>query len=740
MSDTTDSTAKVYAAIESHRLHDAFVELRHNAARLSDWRLTDEIDRLEESYRMMLRYAVDGASDPQRPQLYASISSGILRLADLIDHRMHLAAAPQIFYSVLRYERMQQADTTASLLDEYLAEISRTSLYDMISSPSAEAKASRTKLEALEKRLFNRVWTSFPIESDEASLLRRHLTSPSALPTHMADLLTSALTLSLVSYYDEAKLLLLLDIYAAPSTTQRVAIRALCGALLAMFIYRRRDPGKRVADRVALLRDTAASWTADVRTVMMEFVRSRQTESINRKLTDELLPDMIKLRPDIARRLNEMGAAPLDPESLEANPEWEELLDKSGIADKIKELMKLQEDGGDVFMATFSNLKQFPFFSDVANWFTPFRTDHPALSLSDSDGKTSAIGQLLESMEMLCDGDKYSVMLMMETVPAPQRRMMLSQLDEQQMAALEMHAATTDTTTLSRRSTAARYVQTLYRFFKLFRRRGDFRDPFARPINLIDVPLLQSDLSEPETLDLVAEFYFRRHFWDDALAVYRRMADILPPDEQRLQKTGACLQHTGRYDEALEALLHAELLNAESAWTLRRIAACYRATGRTAEALGYYTRALQAMRRDDLSLELSIGHCLMELDRPGEAIKHYFKVEYLDGDKSTRSWRPIAWCSLVMGDYRTARTYYDRILTDNPTAADYLNMGNLHLATGNVREAVNFYSLSIDSRPDADTEGFIADFIADLPTLTASGRIDPQLPQLIIDALLYRRR
>ena len=45
---------------------------------------------------------------------------------------------------------------------------------------------------------------------------------------------------------------------------------------------------------------------------------------------------------------------------LENNPEWEEMLEKNGLADKMRELTEMQSEGADLMMVTFSNLKGFP--------------------------------------------------------------------------------------------------------------------------------------------------------------------------------------------------------------------------------------------------------------------------------------------------------------------------------------------------------------------------------------------
>ncbi len=75
----------------------------------------------------------------------------------------------------------------------------------------------------------------------------------------------------------------------------------------------------------------------------------------------------------------------------------------------------MQEDGGDVFMSTFANLKSFPFFSDVVNWFMPFHLDN--LTVKNALGsELSAIGNLVLSSPFLCNGDKYSFILALSSV------------------------------------------------------------------------------------------------------------------------------------------------------------------------------------------------------------------------------------------------------------------------------------------------------------------------------------
>lgn len=83
-----DIPSKVEHYVSRHRLRDAFKLLRHYSSHLGDWRITDEIDRMEESYSMMLRYATQGAVDPERDEMYSSIVRKIYAMLDRISRQI----------------------------------------------------------------------------------------------------------------------------------------------------------------------------------------------------------------------------------------------------------------------------------------------------------------------------------------------------------------------------------------------------------------------------------------------------------------------------------------------------------------------------------------------------------------------------------------------------------------------------------------------------------------------------
>lgn len=724
---------RIDGCIDERRLRDAFVQLRALAALASDWRITEDIDRLEQTYRMMLDYAANGQSDPGRDDLYASIVAGIRCLADRARYRIERRDSPIMYYSTLRYEALQRGDTMQGLLDSYLSLSDRNSAFNAILGvEEADKKSDAREREALERRIFMRLWVAFPMSAELSAQLKGVFGS-AAYSDDFKSLLISSLLLGLLEHYDERRLMLLLDVYAS-SPSGRLAMQALCGALMAMYICRKSVDVTRLKPRIDALRDTTV-WTADVQKVFMQFIRSRDTDRVSHTINDDLIPRLKKLRPDMLKL--DMDASSIDDlqELLSDNPEWNDMLRDSGVADKLKELMKMQEEGADVMMPTFAQLKTFPFFHEPANWFMPFRADHTSITDALGDEATK-IGSLISAAPFLCDGDKYSFCLALAVAPQAQRRMMLSQINPEALSELEMRQATLDATgDASARDTAAgKYVQGLYRFFKLFRRKGEFVDPFARPLNLLALPLLEKDLHSPETLSAVGEFYFQRGYYEDAAEVLEMRVGSGPVEAQMFQKLGYAYQQTGQLEEALRNYSQAELLNADSLWTRRRLGAVCRLLGRTDEALEHF-RIAEKARPDDASIALNIGHCLVELGRHKEALNYFFKAEFM-GKKPERAVRPLAWSLLLTGDTARAREYYSRLVAGQPGYADYLNAGYAAMLDNDMPEAIRLFSLSSDSF-DGDFTGWLDRFRASLPTLYPLG-LDRLLPPLIVDALLYR--
>ncbi len=55
------------------------------------------------------------------------------------------------------------------------------------------------------------------------------------------------------------------------------------------------------------------------------------------------------------------------------------------------------------------------------------------------------------------------------------------------------------------------------------------------------------------------------------------------------------------------------------------------------------------MQPDDQTTESLIGYCHLKLGNYQTALKHYFKIEYLNPGNN-HILRPIAWCYFALGE------------------------------------------------------------------------------------------
>ena len=130
---------------------------------------------------------------------------------------------------------------------------------------------------------------------------------------------------------------------------------------------------------------------------------------------------------------------------------------------------------------------------------------------------------------------------------------------------------------------------------------------------------------------------------------------------------------------------------------------------------------------DNLSLQIQIGDCLVDLKLYDDALTRFFKVDYLKPDYP-KAWRAIAWCAFLAGRTDKAIEYYDKLLKAKPTGTDCLNAGHAYFVDGNIQHAVSLYR---QSRKMLGTEQFDKEFLKDQPLLTERGISEMDIPLLL---------
>ncbi len=718
--------SKVQSLIEKGHLHEASRILSSMLSKQPDLKLKDLLKHQEETYKYLIHYFIEGYADNSRDKMLDDIKATLNFINDSILRNEILIDSSDIYSSTLRFERVRKA-SMLSRLNEYKDAHSMASL---AREAGGDLEPIKIEDEAL-MALFSYVWTMYGSSQEDYALLVDAVKDPN-LPFEFKSQVISALMLGNLAYYDRKGMNALLDILEA-DLSQNISARALVAIVLIMAAHKNRVTlDSAIRARMSLWKDSIVLYR-ELREVVMTLIRAHDTQRISSKMQNEVLPELMKLRPEILKRLGKISEG-ADLEALEANPEWEDIMHKNGLGDKLKELTDMQMDGGDVMMLAFSNLKSFPFFNFTPNWFLPFsNTHHDVAAVAGQTG--DLFSEILESEGVMCDSDKYSFIFSLATMPESQRQMVNSQMSAQLSQLKEALADRKLKSSLPEfDQETTRFVRDIYRFFKLFRRKDDFNDPFAAPIDFISLPILGDIIADNEILNLVGEFYFKRGYYKEALPLFLRLESDFDDKHLLWEKIGYCYNALGQLDKALEWYSKAELFHPDSQWLVKKIALCYRLLNKYKDAAEYYLKALE-QDPDNYNLLMNAGHTLLESGNVNEALKHYYHADYVKPDKLS-TWRGIAWAELLLGNLNKSLDYYQRIiLIPESSATDRLNMGHVYFLLHDYKKAVASY---IES---ARKEGYGLEKLQqaieeDMPVLVKAGGTPEDL-HLILEKVKY---
>jgi tetratricopeptide (TPR) repeat protein len=700
--------------------------------------LRDEYENIVMTYKNMLTYTMEGISDPQRSKIYVKLIQSILGLSDrarqdILSHNSgwHTYWVKQQTEKEMKISGKSLIETVDDLmfkqeLDELL-KLNNEINYD------PESEISR-KHSQLIKNIFNHLWLTDYYGEAEASLTGIILKS-GKFRWYESSLFTSAIMLSSLRTWQTEKLIMLIDLYEAGQ--QQVIERALSGLILNLHYHNSRLMlYPEITDRIAKM-SMNNQFREHCRIIVLQTIRSRETESLGKKLHDEILPQVAKLKPRIEEKLDLDNILPKDLND-EKNPDWAEMFsDSEEIFKTMEELTKLQMEGADVYMSAFANMKHFDFFKDFQNWFVPFHPDHETVNEIYKDEilgpGTNELAEALYKTPFICNSDKYSLLLNLKYLPSAQKNMMLKvfRMELEGLQQLNDEESALDPYK-SFRTNVTQYLQDIYRFFKLSPYKKEFEDLFIGKLDIYNSEFFRMTCNASEAEAGLADYFFSKNFYDDALQLFLKQISEKPSEAQLYEKIGYCYQESGDFQEALKYYKRAELIE-RKAWNVKKIGLCLRRLGRTEEALENYLQACD-MEPDNIHSVIMTAHCYLDLKEYEDALKFYFKVEYREPG-NLKILRPIAYCYFALGRYDDSQKYYDRLSEGKLTAHDQINIGHLSLCRGNKKEAIEFYRRSIISG-DLTKDQFSIIFADDRNLLLSLG-VNPEDLPIILDYLLF---
>ena len=667
-----------------------------------------EFEAIKTDYQLMVDYMGRGFSDSHRESLYNTLLQRLYRVAaDLeISWRCKNVSAYVNSFRVIDHLNTSH-DFVRTVLESFVSDIAMLSL-----QPEETREQKGTELydrhQTFINRLFSALWTSCQWTDDDCKFYTELLLSPTVMSTDQ-QVIVSAISLGAMNQFDINKFKTLVNVYQK-ATDEHVRQRALVGWVLAVFegmdIFPEQD---------ALIRELCENpaITRELLTLQIQFFYSKAAEKDNDKIQRDIMPDIMRNSNLTIGRLGIMEKEEDAIESILHQDADEKRMEQ--MEEKVRKMMDMQKQGSDIYFGGFSQMKRFPFFNDMVNWFTPFYLNHPALRPVISKlGDTKFLNTLMERSNF-CESDRYSFAFALDQI--------INQLPADIKDAIGSDAmlgplAESDDTedAISIRRT---YLQDLYRFFRLYHTANDFINPFEdngkgdfvadtffftyksfMGTGLDDVKLrLASHLYKHQQMTELAELLTTFQSADPRYAILMGYTNI----------------NMGKAEFAYQFFDYALKAEPDNQWALKgkARAALDAEDYKTAEEV--YTELLK-LELGNKNYTMNRCVALLKLGRTSEVREELFRLDYqYPEDMNVK--RVLAWAMLSDNSLDKASQLYDTLLAATPAHEDYLNAGYCQWAMGNVQRAVELFREWM-VKSGKSREQLLEEFRSDADTLT----------------------
>ncbi len=656
--ERNEALKRVMAALVARNIGRALSEIHNYLVVYPQNQPMAEFNALRNEYEIMARYWRQGYKDPQLEKNYNRLLQRVYTLYADLSHWRRISSSPFLSatYSQLMTSAYDWSVSTFRMeMESFVSNVAMVAL-----EPENRQSQRLYELHVAHQKhmelLFNYLYTSRHWSEATSQAFEEMLLSPT-IDSNDQQLLVSAITLSLLNTFDFEKFRLLVNVYSQ-SVDEPVRQRALVGWVMGRnYTLSAVFPEEREMVE-HLLEDEQVC--QELTELQIQMIYCMNAQSDHAKIQSEIIPDLLR---NSNLRITRNGLEEKDEDPMEdiLHPEAsEERMEQ--MEQTIQKMVDMEKQGADIYYAGFSQMKRFPFFQRISNWFVPFSMNHPDLHEELSNNRSYKFLEGMLQVGTFCNSDKYSLVLafsqVVDRLPMSLREAM--QRGEMTMMGFsEIAKEQLSTPTYIRRM----YLQDLYRFFRVFPHAAQFDHPFKPSEELGHVLFFASPLFRGTPLehkfDKVVSLLMRQNRSDDA----KRLLQCYSPES----RTFAYYMMTKDYEQAL--MLQPENEKAMQGWARTLFA-----RHEYEQAAAQYERLINK-NPGKQSYELNRAVCLSSLGRYGEALQTLFRMNYERPDDMSVS-RVLAWTLTCDGRYEQALTLYDKLTTDdaNPNANPNVNV------------------------------------------------------------------
>lgn len=674
----------------------------------------ERLEHIQEDYDRMLAYMRSWYDDPKRGALYNNLLYQLWKLlADIeLAYRKTNVRSYADATAKTRHANMSH-DMVRSVLEAYVTDLTMMSLRDIGSDEGIQMDIASSKTELMNRhhdflcRLFHVLWTSPQWQDGEREFYSELLTS-STIDVNDAVTLTGALALGLSEIFDINKMRTLVAVYQRANNAS-VKQTALVGILLGLparhFPF---DKLRNVFDDLTGDDD----FIEEVASLQVQMLNCMNAENDRQVIEKEIMPTLVK---NSKISLGSLGLMDDEQSSVDdiLHPERQEQIMEE-MEEKAMRMMKMQQDGADIYFGGFAQSKRSPFFNEMTNWWMPFSMDHPSIPEHVRKAvENSKFMRMIINKGPFCHSDRYSLLIMGAQVVGRLPKEIEKLENDDAFVEAELNGGTGNKETAA--NVRRYYLQNLYRFYKLYDHRDDFTNPFSRLFMLDEV---FSDGRWNKAKARVGRILMKQKRWE---WLARLMETCHETDGECCYMHGSALIHGSRnYSEALRVLQKALVEMPDNERILRLQARALFLTGDYAGAEQTYLLLFEN-HEDRPTYGLNACISMIKQGKYSDALKLLYQLDF-KYENNDDIQRHIAWAQLMAGNTDKALALFEKLTktgsSDSPEC--FVGRGYCQWFLHDIESAFKSFKRYCELS-DTDIEGLVSKFLDDITLLTNHG-------------------